>query len=180
MLGATVLLVLGGERLLFRGPGVLSATAFLLLGRPEHLEHAGLGALGATPLLAVGPAGRAPKAAGSRRAGAGAWARSPEPLVTAADLRKRLPSAGFGLVAGRAARFPGRGAHARPGGTNTGALIVSLPLALSMGAAEWMLVWFRRRSQRLLRQTRELRAFAARAQLTLIAAALQYLGANAS
>ena len=44
-----------------------------------------------------------------------------------------------------------------------------------MGAAEWMLVWFRRRTQRLLRGDPELRAFAARARLTLIAALLQYL-----
>jgi hypothetical protein len=110
----------------------------------------------------------------SRRLGA-----KPEPLVTAADLRKAWPSAAFGLVAGGLLVFPVAATMPGHGGTNTGALIASLPLALSMGAAEWMLVWFRRRSQRLLRQTRELRAFAARAQLTLIAAALQYLGANA-
>ena len=179
MLGATVLLVLGAEPLLFLSlaPGVLSATAFLLAGL-EHLEHAAWGALGATPLLAVGLAVACTiKAAGlgsrSRRLGA-----KQEPLVTAADLRKSLPSAGFGLVAGGLLVFPVAVHMPGQGGTNTGALIASLPLALSMGAAEWMLVWFRRRSQRLLRQTRELRAFAARAQLTLIAAALQYLGAN--
>ena len=61
------------------------------------------------------------------------------------------------------------------GGINTGALLASLPLALSMGAAEWMLVWFRRRTQRLLRGTHELRAFAIRARLMLFAALLQYL-----
>jgi hypothetical protein len=183
MLGATVLLVLGEERLLFLSlaPGVLSAIAFLLLGRPEHLERAAWGALGATPLLAVGLAVACTiKAADlrvrsrSRRLGA-----KSEPLVTAADLRKAWPSAAFGLVAGGLLVYPVAATMPGHGGTNNGALIASLPLALSMGAAEWMLVWFRRRSQRLLRQTRELRAFAARAQLTLIAAALQYLGANA-
>ncbi len=180
MLGATVLLVLGAERLLFvaLAPGVLGAGAFLLLGRPSQLEHAAWGTLAVTPLLAVGLAVACTiRAAGlrsrSRRLGAKA-----ERLIAAADLRKALPSAGFGLVAGGLLVFPVAVHTPGQGGTNTGALIASLPLALSMGAAEWMLVWFRRRSQRLLRQTRELRAFAARAQLTLIAAVLQYLGAN--
>ena len=51
----------------------------------------------------------------------------------------------------------------------------SLPLALSMGAAEWLLIWFRRRTQRLLRRTQSGPAFATRARLALLAALLQYL-----
>ena len=47
-----------------------------------------------------------------------------------------------------------------------------------MGAAEWMLVWFRRRTQRLLRTTYHLQAFATRARLMLAAALLQYLVAT--
>ena len=64
-------------------------------------------------------------------------------------------------------------------GANTGALLASLPLALSMGAAEWMLIWFRRRTQRLLRRTRDLTAFATRARLLLFGALLQYLATAA-
>ena len=56
-------------------------------------------------------------------------------------------------------------------------MLASLPLALSMGAAEWMLIWFRRRTQRLLRSTRDLRVFAVRARLVLLGALLQYLAA---
>ena len=62
-------------------------------------------------------------------------------------------------------------------GPDTGAMLASLPLALSMGAAEWMLIWFRRRTQRLLRSTREPRVFAVRARLVLLGALLQYLTA---
>jgi hypothetical protein len=180
MLGATVLLVLGSERLLFAAlaPGVLSATSFLLLGRPVQLEHGVWAALALTPLLTVGLAVASTIRAASFRSRSRRLGAKAERLVTLADLRKAWPSAGFGLVAGGLLVYP-VGVPAPGGGANTGALIASLPLALSMGAAEWMLVWFRRRSQRLLRKTRELRAFAARAQLTLIAAALQYLGANA-
>jgi hypothetical protein len=66
-----------------------------------------------------------------------------------------------------------------PGHASAGVL-VSLPLAMSMGAAEWILIWFRRRTQRLLRGTGELRAFAARVRLTLLAALLLYLAVTAA
>jgi hypothetical protein len=65
-----------------------------------------------------------------------------------------------------------------PGHASAG-LLVSLPLAMSMGAAEWMLIWFRRRTQRLLRSTSEPRAFAAGARLALLAALLAYLAVTA-
>ncbi len=92
-------------------------------------------------------------------------------------MRGALPSAGFGLVAAGLLVLPV--AVGLPGhrGANTGALLASLPLALSMGAAEWMLIWFRRRTQRLLRTTRELRAFTIRSRLLLFSALLQYLAA---
>jgi len=66
-----------------------------------------------------------------------------------------------------------------PGHASAG-LLVSLPLAMSMGAAEWMLIWFRRRTQRLLRSTREPRAFATGSRLTLLAALLLYLAVTAA
>jgi hypothetical protein len=60
------------------------------------------------------------------------------------------------------------------GGVNTGALLATLPLSLSMGAAEWSLLWYRRKTQWLLGSTNELRHFARRARLTLLAAVAQY------
>jgi hypothetical protein len=66
-----------------------------------------------------------------------------------------------------------------PGHASAG-LLVSLPLAMSMGAAEWMLIWFRRRTQRLLRGTAEPRAFATGARLSLLAALLLYLAVTAA
>jgi len=188
MLGASVLMVLGAERLLLvvLAPGVLGAAMFLVLGRPPRLEHAAWGALAATPLLALGLAvARASRDAGRPRLGfglgRGRHARTglaPGQLLVAAELRGALPSAGFGLLAAGLLVFPvttGTPGHAV---ANTGALLASLPLALSMGAAEWMLIWFRRRTQRLLRTTRELRTFATRARLALLAALLQYLAAT--
>jgi hypothetical protein len=182
MLGATVLLILGAERLLFvvLAPGVLGSTAFLLLGRPPQLEHAAWAALAATPLLAVGLAVARTSGGTSRRHEGQPWDDKPAGrLVTPDDLIEALPSAGFGLVAAGLVVFPVVAGTHGDGGVNTGALLASLPLTLSMGAAEWMLIWYRRRSQRLLRRTRELRRFAIRARLLLFAALLQYLTAAA-
>jgi hypothetical protein len=188
MFGATVLLVLGEEGLLFLvlAPGVLGAGVFLVVGRPSHWEHLVWAALAATPLLALGLAvARTSPGIGfpSRLPGRGKHARAKPPaatgkLLTAADLRAALPSAGFGLLAGGLLVFPVVAGVSGHGGTNPGAVLASLPLALSMGAAEWMLVWFRRHTQRLLRNTRELRAFAIRARLVLCGALLQYLTAT--
>ena len=75
--------------------------------------------------------------------------------------------------------FPVAAGLAGRQGPNTGALLASLPLALSMGVAEWLLVWFRRRTQRLIRATRDVPVFAYRARLTLLAALLHYLTAAA-
>jgi hypothetical protein len=183
MLGATVLMVLGAERLLLivLAPGVLGSATFLALGQPHHLEYAVWAALAATPALALAlalwRAGREPGFFGQRRS---RNAKTPEPagkLITAAELRGALPSAGFGLVVAGLLVFPVAAALAGGQGPNTGALLASLPLALSMGVAEWTLVWFRRRTQRLLRGTREVPAFAYRARLTLLTALLQYLTA---
>jgi hypothetical protein len=185
MFGATVLLVLGEEGLLFLvlAPGVLGAAVFLVLGRPSHWEHVIWGVLAVTPLLALGLAVARTSAAVTfpgRLPGRGRHARATKPaaagkLLAAGDLRAALPSAGFGLVAGGLLVFPVVAGASGHGGTNTGAVLASLPLALSMGAAEWMLIWFRRRTQRLLRNTRELRAFAIRTRMALFAAVLQYL-----
>jgi len=184
MLGATVLLVLAAERLLLivLAPGVLGSAAFLALGRPAHLDHAAWAALAATPLLALGlAAARAGREAGlpRRRGGHAQPGLGARRLLTGAELRSALPSAGFGLVAAGLLVFPVAIGLPGPHGARTGTVIASLPLALSMGAAEWLLFWFRRRTQGLLRATRELRAFAFRARLTLLGALLQYLAAAA-
>ncbi len=175
--------MLGADRalLVVLAPAVLGSVAFLALGRPPQLDYAIWGALAATPALALGLAGwlagRESILLGSRR-GRHAGTRQPAgKLITAAELRGALPSAGFGLVAAGLLVFPVVAGLAGQKGPNTGALLAALPLALSMGAAEWLLVWFRRRTQRLLRATRKLATFAFRARLVLFAALLQYLTA---
>jgi len=185
MLGATVLLVLGAERLLFIAllPGVLGSVVFLIEGRPADLEHPVQYALAATPVLALalavarasGPVDREAKKKRAIARKSGVAKEPPARLVEATDLRNALPSAGFGLVAGGLLVFPV--AVGVPGhhGISAGAVAVSLPLALSMGAAEWMLVWFRRHTQKLLRNTHDLRMFALGARLMLFAALLQYV-----
>ena len=175
MLGATVLLVLGAERMLLVGlaPGVLGSVAFLLLRRPAALQHADWAALAATPLLVTALAmARSRQKAG--RSGAGSR------LLVIAELRAALPSAGFGLVAAGLLVFPVAAGLPGGHGANIGAMLASLPLALSMGVAEWLLIWFRRRTQRLLRGTRTLLAFATRARLALLTALALYLLATAA
>lgn len=168
MLGASVLMVLGLEQLLIvvLAPGVLGATAFLLLGRPAPLEHAAWTALAASPILALAIA-------------IGCTSRTDRPkagkVVTVAELRAALPSAGFGLLAAGLLAFPvALGVPGHPG-ANVGALVAAVPLSLSMGAAEWTLYWYRRRTQRLLRTAWRLVGFSTRARLLVIGALLQYL-----
>ena len=85
----------------------------------------------------------------------------------------------FGLVAAGLLTFPiAVGPHGH-GGVNIGALLAALPLSLSMGAAEWSLLWYRRRTQRLLRETTQTRVFARKARLVLLCALLQYLAVAA-
>jgi hypothetical protein len=182
MLGSTVLMVLGAEQLLLivLAPGVLGAATFLLLGRPARLEHAAWGALAATPLLAlvIAVAWTAREAGLPRifRRASGAVPR-PGSRLWRAEALGALPSAAFGLVAAGLLVFPVAVSVAAHGRADDGALLASLPLSLSMGAAEWTLIRFRRRTQRLLRSCRESRTFARRARLTLLAALLQYLSA---
>jgi hypothetical protein len=181
MLGATVLMVLGAERLLLvaLAPGVLGSATFLILGRPSQLQYAAWGAVAATPVLALTIAAvRSGYVAGlfgkAREARKG---QSAGKLLVAAELRDALPSAGFGLVAAALLVFPIAVALLGSHGPTAGAMLASLPLALSMGAAEWLLIWFRRRTRRLLGSTLDLRIFRFRAWIVLFAALLQYLAA---
>jgi hypothetical protein len=181
MLSASLIMVLGVEQwlLVALAPGVLGSAVFLLLGRPLGGQHAVWWALAATPILglalAVGYAGHGWRASRARRS-----AMASGPLFRLDELRGAWPAAAFGLVAGGLLVFPVAAGPNGHGGVNAGALLAALPLTLSMGAAEWSLLWYRRRIQRALRNTADLRGFADRARLTLYAAVSQYiLGAAA-
>lgn len=174
MLGACVLLVLGAERwlLLVLLPGVLGSSLFLALGRPRQLDHASWAALAATAALAVVAALVATRRRSRPQPGGGRFR-----LMTGTELRNMLPAAAFGLLAAGLLAFPVvSGVHGR-GGINVGALLATLPLSLSMGAAEWSLLRYRRRTRDVLRSTSDLRTFGRRARLALLAAVAQYLAA---
>ena len=169
MLCATVLMVLRAERLLLLvlAPGCLAGAGFLALGRPSGLAPAVGWVLAVTPVLGTALALWLTRGSG----GGKAFAR--------AELAAAVPSATFGLLAAALIAFPvvpswGAG----PRGVNVGALLAALPLSLSMGAAEWTLFWYRRRSRRLLRTTGRLRVFGRRVRLVLLAALTQYLVAT--
>lgn len=167
MLGACVLLVLGAERWLLPvlAPGVAGSTVFLALGRPPALQHIAWYALAATAVLALVAAMLVTRS--SRRA--------PGRLFVAAELRNAAPAAAFGLVAAGLLAFPVIAGADGHGGINVGALLATLPLSLSMGAAEWCLLAYRRRTRQLLRTTQDLRVFARGARLVLGLAVAQYL-----
>jgi hypothetical protein len=179
MLGACVLLVLGAEKWLLAAlaPGVLGSVAFLVLGRPPGLEHAAWAALAVPPVLAVAAALAATRTAVPAGRGPGSWlARlAPRGLVTAAELRGAVPAAAFGLVAAGLLAYPVVTAVPGHPGVNAGALLATLPLSLSMGAAEWSLLSYRRQTRTLLRSKGDLRAFGRGARLVLARALAQYL-----
>jgi hypothetical protein len=167
MLGASVLMVLGVETWLPVAlvPGVAASMAFLYLGRPPQLEHAAWWALGATPLLACLIALICTRRNGPRSGR----------LLIAAELRAALPAIAFGVVAAGLLIFPIVAGPEGHGGLNRGALLVSIPLSLSMGAAEWSLLWYRRRMRRLLSSTTGLHEFRRYSRRVLFVTSLQYV-----
>jgi hypothetical protein len=167
MLGACVLLVTGGERWLpaALAPGVAGAMVFLLLGEPAELEDQTWAALAATPLLACVLAITLTTGAGPR---AGR-------LLSRGELPGVLPAVALGVTAAGLLSFPLVAGVSGHGGENVGALIASVPLALSMGAAEWSLLWYRRAARRLLWQTDDPRWFRRRAGRLLLITAAQYV-----
>jgi hypothetical protein len=172
MLGAGVMLVLGAEvwLLIALAPGVLGSAAFLLLGRPPGLYHLTWGLLAATPVIALVLALVCTRGTGRPREGK---------LFASHEWTGAIPAVAFGLVAAGLLIFPvAAGPHGH-GGINVGALLAALPLSLSMGAAESSLLWYRRRTQRLLRTIRDIGAFGIRARLILLAAMAQYVAAAA-
>lgn len=182
MLGACVLLVLGAEKWLLAAlaPGVLGSVVFLALGRPPGLQHAAWAALAVPPVLAVVAALVATGRPGTRTPGTAAPGNplgrlAFRGLVTAAELRGAVPAAAFGLVAAGLLAYPVVTAVPGHPGVNAGALLATLPLSLSMGAAEWSMLAYRRRTRALLRSSTDLRAFGRGARLMLAGAVGQYL-----
>jgi hypothetical protein len=166
MLGACVLMVLGAEALLPVAllPGVVGSAVFLYLGRAPDLEHLAWSTLSLTPLLACLIA-----VACTRRKGPRAGR-----LLIGYELRAAVPAIAFGVVAAGLLSFPIVAGPEGHGGLNRAALLAALPLSLSMGAAEWSLLWYRRRTRRLLGSISESREFRMRARLALLIALLQY------
>jgi hypothetical protein len=169
MLGAGVLLVLGAELwlMLALAPGVIGSAAFLYLGRPPNLQHLVWIGLAATPLLALLIA--LIRTRGSSSADGDLFLRE--------EWTGAIPAVGFGLVAAGLLIFPVAAGPDGRGGINVGALLAALPLSLSMGAAEACLLWYRRRTQRLMRTIRDIGAFGLRARGILLAALVTYLAA---
>jgi hypothetical protein len=168
MLGACVLMVRGAERWLLAAlaPAVLGSAAFLVLDRPPQLEHVTWASMAATPVLACAMAVIFTRGGGPRR----------RHLLAATEVRAIGPAVAFGLVAAGLVVFPIAAGPDGHGGVNKAALLVALPLSLSMGLAEWSLLWYRRRTRRLLCTIRAPHSFAWRARFALLTAVLQYLG----
>jgi hypothetical protein len=172
MLGGSVLLVLGAEwwLMLALAPGVAASAVFLGLGRPLDLEHLVWIGLAATPALALVLAVM--------------FTKRTSPSVgrtwSGTEVLRALPSAWFGLAAAGLLAFPiAAGVHGH-GGVNTAALLAALSISLSMGVAEASLLWYRRRTQRLLRVTGDLGRFVIGARAVLLVALLQYAVAAAA
>ena len=171
LLAATVLLVGGGERWLCvaLAPGVLVSAGYLVTGRPPALHLAAWLALGATLAAALGLA-----------VWKTSWPR-PKPnrrLVRAGELRASVPYALFGLLVIGMLVFPLIAPRLFPGirGADATTLLGTLPLSLSMGAAELQLYRYRGRIFALLQRTTRLAQFAGRSRLVLTRALGEYLG----
>jgi hypothetical protein len=167
MLGASVLLVIGAERWLpaALAPGVTGATVFLVLGKPASLEHQTFAALAATPVLACVIAVACTSGAGPRVGR----------LLNPGELSGAVPAVALGVIAAGLLSFPGVAGIGGHGGGNEGALVSSVPLALSMGVAEWSLLWYRRGTRHLLTLTDDSRWFHSRANMLLLGALTQYV-----
>lgn len=181
MLAASVLLVAGTERWLLAAlaPTVAGGAVYLGLGQPPRLEHLAWASLACTPLLAcvlaLGHRGGPEWHPAAGYAGPG-W--FPARVPTRAELGAAVPAALLGVVAGGLLALPVATGPDGAGGPDPGAIIAAVPMALSMGAAEWGLLRFRRRGQALLRAAGDPRWFGPRARLALAGALGVYLAAT--
>ena len=175
LLAATVLLVAGDELWLCiaLAPAVLVCTAHLLLGQPVALRAPAWAALGATLLLAVTFAvvrTSRPRPKPARR------------TVRIEELRAAAPYAAFGLLVIGLLAFPlaaPRLFAVSASGTGSANLLGTLPLSLSMGAAELQLYRYRGRIFRLLHRVGRLEEFAGRSRWVLAGVLGEYLAAAA-
>ncbi len=170
LLGATVLLVMRAQRWLLcaLAPGVLAGAGYLLAGRPGPVTGLAWLPMAACALLAVVLAVVATR----RRSAAGR-------VLVPTELRAALPHALFGLVAAGLLVFPVVVGGLGRGSGGSVAALLTLPLSLSMGAAEWSLYWYRRRVSGLLVASRTVSQFAPRARLALLGVVARYLAALA-
>jgi hypothetical protein len=166
MLGAGVLLVTGEEYWLpaALAPGVTGAAVFLILGQPPHLKYQTWAWLAATPLLACAVAFIRTGRAGPRA-----------DRLSRTEALAVLPAAVLGVTAAGLLTFPVVAGVTGHGGGNIGVLVASVPLALSMGVAEWSLLRYRRATRRLLGRTDDPAWFRRRAKQLLLFALGRYL-----
>jgi hypothetical protein len=172
MLGACMLIVTGGERWLpaALAPGVTAAAVFLVLGKPAALDYQTWAALAATPLLAC-------LIAAARATGAWRTERSGR-LPGRSELLGAAPAVILGVTLAGLLAFPVVAGVSGHGGGNVGAIIASVPLALSMGAGERSLLRYRRATRRLLWLTDDPRWFRRREARLLLVILAQYISAT--
>ena len=167
LLAATVLLVLKGERWVFvaLAPGALASMAYLVAGRPSSVDGLLWLPLVVSAALACGAAVVLTRT------------RGPRVRLTPgrSELRGALSQAQFGLSAAGLLAFPVAVVGFGAGPVVSAAAVLTLPLSLSMGAAEWSLYRYRRDVQALLDRCRTVAQFGPGARRVLIAAVLRYL-----
>jgi hypothetical protein len=165
---ATVALVLGHEWLLLAAlaPGVVAASIGLLIGDGAVRSWPVIGCAAVTILACVVLAWYATRGA------------RPE-LPTRAELVAALPYGTFGLAVGGLLLFVPMTRTLAPvpfeAEVANAGMASLLPLSLSMGLAEWLLVGFRTWCHTSLQRATSLRAFAVRAGGSLAVVAVFYL-----
>ena len=169
LLAATVLLVLKAQRWVFvaLAPGALASWPTSWPGGPRRWTACCGCRSWCRPCWPAGPPSSSPADRG---------AAHPEPRRAA----RRAPQAQFGLAAAGLLAFPVAVVGFGAGPAVSAAAVLTLPLSLSMGAAEWSLYRYRRDVQALLDRCRTVAEFGPGARRrACIAAVLRYLAVAA-
>jgi hypothetical protein len=169
LLAATVLLVLQAQRWVFAAlaPGALASVAYLLAGRPPSMDGLLWLPLVVSAVLACGAAVVLTRGSRARL------------TPSRAELRGALTQAQFGFAAAGLLAFPVAVVGFGAGPAVSAAAVLTLPLSLSMGAAEWSLYRYRRDVQALLDRCRTVAEFGPGARRVLLGAVLRYLAVAA-